>query len=482
MKSWMRSSTAALALACAGAQVASGGASLGSALVLALHAGDHAHSVVLTVPPDGDHRDPGTAGALVLSVAFVPAAIAVLLRGRIEKLESRMMHAARRAYEPVLDAALRRPVWVLGSAVALLVTALAATTRMGSEFIPSLDEGDVALHALRSPGTSLTQAVSMQAALERALRSVPEVETAFAKIGTAEVATDPMPPSVADGFVTLKDRSDRPDSREPKHEAAQALEQAVAGVPGDDYEFTQPIEMRMNEFVAGVRSDVAVKPFGDDRELLRETGERIAKILERVPGAADVKAEPITGLPMLEVEIDREALARYGLSQAAVQDVLGTAIGGSVAGQVFEGDRHLDVVVRLPETLRADLTALERLPILLPELTGEPSRGSTRARRTRRRARSYRSAPWRSSPSARVPTRSAARTASAGWSSRRTSRAATSARWSRRPRNGSAPGWSSRPAPGSPGAASSSSSSRRTGGFGWSSRSHSSGSAEASRR
>jgi cobalt-zinc-cadmium resistance protein CzcA len=309
--------------------------------------------------------------ALLLSVTFVPAAIAVVVRGRVEERESRVMHAARRAYEPMLDVALRRPAWVLAAAAVLLLASLGAATRMGSEFIPSLDEGDVALHALRIPGTSLTQAVSMQTALERALRSVPEVETTFAKIGTAEVATDPMPPSVADGFVILKDRSDWPDSRKPKDEVVRALERAVTRVPGNNYEFTQPIEMRMNELIAGVRSDVAVKVFGDDLDLLVETGERIARILETVRGAADVKAEQVSGLPMLEVAIDREALARHGLSQAEVHEVVRTAIGGSVAGQIFEGDRRFDVVVRLPEALRADLVALERLPILLPEHAGE---------------------------------------------------------------------------------------------------------------
>lgn len=309
--------------------------------------------------------------ALVLSVTFVPAAIAIALGGRIEERESRVIRGARWAYERVLGAALRRPAWVLGGAALLLVGSFSAASRMGSEFIPSLDEGDVALHALRIPGTSLTQAVSMQTALESALRTVPEVDTTFAKIGTAEIATDPMPPSVADGFVMMKERAEWPDPRKPKAEVVRALEAAVARVPGSNYEFTQPIEMRMNELIAGVRSDVAVKVFGDDLALLAELGQRVAAILERVAGAADVKAEQVTGLPMLEVVIDRDALARYGLSQAEVQDVVGTAIGGSVAGQIFEGDRRFDVVVRLPEALRADFEALERIPILLPRHDGE---------------------------------------------------------------------------------------------------------------
>jgi cobalt-zinc-cadmium resistance protein CzcA len=319
--------------------------------------------------------------ALVLSVTFVPAAIAIFLRGRIEERESRVMQGARWAYATTLEAALSRPAWVLGAALGLLVASFGAASRMGSEFIPSLDEGDVALHALRIPGTSLTQAVAMQTALERALRSVPEVETTFAKIGTAEVATDPMPPSVADGFVMMKDRSEWPDPRKSKSDVVRALEAAVARVPGNAYEFTQPIQMRMNELIAGVRSDVAVKVFGDDLGLLLATGESIARVLERIRGAADVKAEQVTGLPMLEVVIDRIALARYGLSQEEVQEVLRTAIGGSVGGQIFEGDRRFDVVVRLPEALRGDLDAIARLPILLPEHVGEsvPARWQRRA-------------------------------------------------------------------------------------------------------
>ena len=312
--------------------------------------------------------------ALLLSVTFVPAAVALLLGGRVAERESPIMRQARRGYAWALDRALRWPVPVLAGAVLLLLASLGIGSRMGREFIPSLDEGDIALHALRIPGTSLTQAVDMQRALERAIRALPEVSHTFTKIGTAEVATDPMPPNVADGFVILKPRPEWPDPRKPKAELVREVEEAVARLAGNTYEFTQPIEMRFNELIAGVRSDVAVKVFGDDLEVLRGLGDEIAEILEQVAGAADVKAEQVSGLPFLQIDPDRAALARFGLSLDEVQEVIQVAIGGRVAGQIFEGDRRFDLVVRLPEGLRADLAAIERLPIALPlEGQGEPS-------------------------------------------------------------------------------------------------------------
>jgi cobalt-zinc-cadmium resistance protein CzcA len=312
--------------------------------------------------------------ALVLSVTFVPAAVALLLGGRVVEHESLLMRWARRGYAVALDHALHRPAAVLAVATLLFAGSLALGSRMGREFIPSLDEGDIALHALRIPGTSLTQAVEMQRSLERALRMLPEVSHTFTKIGTAEVATDPMPPNVADGFVIMKPRAEWPDSRKPKAELLAEIEAAVARLPGNAYEFTQPIEMRFNELIAGVRSDVAVKLFGDDLEVLRAIGDEIAEIVEQVPGAADVKAEQISGLPFLEIDFDRAALARFGLSLDEVQEVARIAIGGQVAGQILEGDRRFDLVVRLPEDLRADLGAIERLPIALPaESQGDAS-------------------------------------------------------------------------------------------------------------
>ena len=210
----------------------------------------------------------------------------------------------------------------------------------------------------------------MQESLEKRLRQFPEVAMTFAKIGTAEVATDPMPPSVADTFVIIKDRKDWPDPRKTKEELVAELEAAAKEVPGNNYEFTQPIEMRFNELIAGVRSDLAVKVYGDDLVLLAKTGESLEAVVKAVPGARDVKVEQVTGLPMLQVVPDREALARYGLTVADVQDVVTTALGGRKAGQVFEGDRRIDIVVRLPEALRSDMEAIGRLPVLLPGGTG----------------------------------------------------------------------------------------------------------------
>ena len=219
---------------------------------------------------------------------------------------------------------------------------------------------------LRIPGTSLSQAIGMQESLEKRIKEFPEVERVFAKMGTAEIATDPMPPSVADNYVMLKERAEWPDPSRSTADLVRALEEAVQAIPGNNYEFTQPIKMRFNELIAGVRADVAVKVFGDDLEVLLEAGEEIAEVLEKVPGAADVEVEQITGLPVLTLRMNREAMARYGLNVADVQEVVEIALGGKKAGEVFEGDRRFDLVVRLPEALRVDLEAIQRVPVLLP--------------------------------------------------------------------------------------------------------------------
>jgi heavy metal efflux system protein len=304
--------------------------------------------------------------ALILSLTFVPAAVAMFVTGKVEEKDSFVMRGARRFYQPALDMALRLRVAFVAVAVALVAIAALGASRMGSEFIPNLDEGDIAMHALRIPGTSLSQAVQMQTALERRIAQFPEVERVVAKIGTAEVATDPMPPSVADTFIMLKDRKDWPNPRKPRAELLAELQAAVAQIPGNNYEFTQPIQMRFNELLSGVRADVAIKVFGDDLDQLLEVGNAIEGVVGGIDGAEDVSVEQVTGLPVLQIRPDRAALSRLGISMDDVQQVVSTSIGGVVAGQVFEGDRRFDVVVRLPETLRQDTEALGRLRIPVP--------------------------------------------------------------------------------------------------------------------
>ncbi|MGR4863781.1 efflux RND transporter permease subunit [Caulobacter sp. LARHSG274] len=310
--------------------------------------------------------------ALVLSLTFVPAAMALFVTGNVEEKESPIMRRARRLYEPALEIALRLRVVFVAGAVVLVAIAAFAASRMGSEFAPSLDEGDIAMHALRIPGTSLSQAIAMQTALEARIKTLPEVDRVMAKIGTAEVATDPMPPSVADTFIMLKDRKDWPDPRKPRGQLVSELQAVVAKVPGNNYEFTQPIQMRFNELLSGVRADVAVKVFGDDLDQLLEIGKQIGTVVEGIDGAQDVGVEQVTGLPVLQITPDRAALARLGLNVDDVQSVVATAIGGTVTGQVFEGDRRFDVVVRLPEAVRGKVDDIGRLRIPLPGTIDQP--------------------------------------------------------------------------------------------------------------
>lgn len=305
-------------------------------------------------------------GAMLLSVTFVPAAVAIFITGKVSHQDNLAIRGAKALYRPTLRFIMTiRPAVALAAVVLVGLAGLTAT-RLGSEFIPSLDEGDIALHALRIPGTSLTQAVAMQRELEDRLKQFPEVDRIVAKMGTAEVATDPMPPSVADTYIILKPRAAWPDPRRTKADLVAAMEAAAQKVPGNNYEFTQPIQMRFNELISGVRSDVAVKVYGDDLDVMSKTAGEIEAVLKTIPGAADVKVEQTTGLPMLTVRLDREALARYGLPAADVQELISTALGGTTVGQIFEGDRRFDLVVRLPENLRTDLAALHDLPIPLP--------------------------------------------------------------------------------------------------------------------
>ena len=309
-------------------------------------------------------------GAMILSVTFIPAAVALLIGDKVSEKENRLMAWAKRGYEPMLRFSMLNKPLVLTIAGVMVVLSGLLLTRMGSEFVPSLNEGDIALHALRIPGTSLSQALTMQTELERTIMKFPEVNKVFAKIGTAEIATDPMPPNVADNFVMLKPKSEWPDPSRTKADLVEAMQKATANVPGNNYEFTQPIQMRFNELISGVRSDVAVKVFGDDMDTMNSSAEAISSVLKTIPGAADVKVEQTTGLPMLTIKIDREKTARLGINVADVQDAVSIATGGREAGVLFQGDRRFDIIVRLPETLRNDMAAIQQLPIPLPMTNG----------------------------------------------------------------------------------------------------------------
>jgi cobalt-zinc-cadmium resistance protein CzcA len=305
--------------------------------------------------------------AMMLSVTFVPAGVALLFKKPVHEKENVAIRSASNLYRPLLIAALRFRWTVMGLATLLVAICGLLATQLGSEFVPNLDEGDIAMHALRIPGTSLEQAIRMQEQLESEVKKLPEVERVFAKIGTGEVATDPMPPSVADNFIMLKERQDWPDPDKPKTQVVAELEALVTPIPGNRYEFLQPIQMRFNELIAGVRSELAVKVFGDDFDQLIDLGDKIEKAVSRVPGAADVAVEQATGLPVMTIQPRRETLARYGVTIVQLQDLVATALGGTVAGQLYEGDRRADIVIRLPESLRTDPDAYASLPVPLAQ-------------------------------------------------------------------------------------------------------------------
>ncbi|MBX8518586.1 CusA/CzcA family heavy metal efflux RND transporter [Pseudomonas cichorii] len=310
-------------------------------------------------------------GAMILSVTFVPAAIAMFVTGKVKEEEGVVMRTARQRYAPVLDWVLGHRTLAFGMAFAVIAVSGVAASRMGSEFIPSLSEGDFALQALRVPGTSLTQSVDMQQRLEKAIiERMPEVERVFARTGTAEIAADPMPPNISDSYVMLKPADQWPDPKKSREKLIAELQAAAASVPGSNYELSQPIQLRFNELISGVRSDVAVKVFGDDMDVLNQTANKIAATLQKVSGASEVKVEQTTGLPVLTINIDRDKAARYGLNMGDVQDAIAIAVGGRQAGTLYDGDRRFDMVVRLSEKLRTDVNGLSNLLIPVPASPG----------------------------------------------------------------------------------------------------------------
>ncbi|MEQ8315080.1 MAG: CusA/CzcA family heavy metal efflux RND transporter [Gammaproteobacteria bacterium] len=309
--------------------------------------------------------------AMVLSLTFVPAAVAIFVTGKVSEKKNPIMKGAEWAYRPVLQASLRfRWLMVIFSLSAVGGAGWLAST-MGSEFIPQLDEGDVTVQALRPPGTSLQQSIEMQDILERRLLEYPEVQDVFSRIGTPEIASDPMPPSISDTFVILKPRSDWPDPFREKSELLEEWEETLQELPGQIYEVTQPIQMRFNELISGVRSDLGIMLFGEDLDQLANTAQEILAIVEQIDGAADARVEQTDGLPMLTLTPKREVLSRYGLSIRDAQHLISTAIGGESVGLIYEGDRRFPLVVRLPEEMRLDMDRIGRLPIPVPIIANE---------------------------------------------------------------------------------------------------------------
>jgi len=304
--------------------------------------------------------------ALVLSLTLVPAAVALFMTSKVSEKESRIIVAAKSLYKPLLMSAMKLRVWVLSGALILVILSAWLVTTLGSEFIPKLNEEDILLQALRIPGTGLEQSVDMQILLEERIKQFPQVKNIFSKIGTPEVANDPMPPNIADTFVMLKPRSEWPNPSQTHAELAAEIKKAVTDQPGNNYELTQPIEMRFNELISGVRADLGIKVIGDNLAQLLVTAEVIREVIESMDGAADIRVEQVTGLPMLSILPKRTALSRYGLNISELQGVVATAIGGESTGVIFEGDRRFDLVVRLPETIRSNIEGLTELPIALP--------------------------------------------------------------------------------------------------------------------
>ena len=305
-------------------------------------------------------------GALIFSVTFVPAAVAILVRGKVKEKENGLMLFAHKLYQPLLNLSLKIPVIMVTLATVFVVYSASQISKLGTEFLPQLDEHDMAIHALRIPGTGLEQAIGMQKQLEDEISEFAEVETVFAKIGTPEIATDPMPPNVADTFVMLKPREQWPDPTKPKDVLVSEIRMAIEKVPGNKYELTQPIEMRFNELIAGVRSDVAIRIYGDDLDTLAVLGANVETLLRQVDGGKDVRIEQMKGLPMISVEPQRDHLALLGLTVVDIQNALQTATSGRQTGLIYEGDRRFKLVVRMDDAYRRDIKALAQIPVAIP--------------------------------------------------------------------------------------------------------------------
>jgi len=306
-------------------------------------------------------------GAFILSLTFVPAMVAILIRGKVAEKEVRAIRWVKEKYEPLLDRVIARPWPWIGAGVGTFVAAGLLFMTLGQEFIPQLDEGDLSVQALRIPSTSLEQSLDMQRRIERAISSLPEVAFVYSKTGTAEVATDPMPQNISDAFVILRPRDQWPADVTSKDQIVERIEERIRTLTGNAYEVSQPIEMRFNELIAGVRGDVAIKVFGDDLDVLARVAGQVSQVMSGVQGNADLRVEQTGGFPTLDVQFNRDAISRFGLTIEDVADTVAAALGGREAGRVFEGDRRFDIVVRLDNATRDNLDAVGALPVMLPE-------------------------------------------------------------------------------------------------------------------
>ncbi|MHC6184811.1 efflux RND transporter permease subunit [Acinetobacter sp. X9] len=305
-------------------------------------------------------------GAIILSVTFVPAAVALFVTGEVKEKESRWMMSLKKGYADLLDKAYAFRYVVVTAAVSILILTSAIATRVGSEFAPQLSEGDFALQLMRAPSTGIEESLKIQENVEKQLlKAFPEIKAIFARTGTAEVATDVMPPNISDGIVLLKPHDQWPNPKETIDELRTRMLQFVNQIPGNNSEFSQPIELRFNELISGVRSDIGVKVFGDDMQVLNQEAEKIAQQLRSIPGASEVKVEQTEGLPLLNVDVDHALAAQYGLSVKSIQDIVAASIGGQSVGQILQGDRRFDFVIRLQEDMRTP-QQLAQLPIRLP--------------------------------------------------------------------------------------------------------------------
>ncbi|WP_218660544.1 efflux RND transporter permease subunit [Acinetobacter pittii] len=305
-------------------------------------------------------------GAIILSVTFVPAAVALFVTGEVKEKESRWMMTLKKGYAGLLDKAYAFRYVVVTAAVSILILTSAIATRVGSEFAPQLSEGDFALQLMRAPSTGIEESLRIQETVEKQLlKAFPEIKAIFARTGTAEVATDVMPPNISDGVVLLKPHDQWPNQKETVDELRTRMLQFVNQIPGNNSEFSQPIELRFNELISGVRSDIGVKVFGDDMQVLNQEAEKIAQQLRSIPGASEVKVEQTDGLPLLNVDVNHALAAQYGLSVKSIQDIVAASIGGQSVGQILQGDRRFDFVIRLQENMRTP-QQLAQLPIRLP--------------------------------------------------------------------------------------------------------------------